>query len=407
VREWMLPKLVGTAEVPLDIETSTPDESDEWLAAQGEEEGTSKVDVIGSELTGMSLTFGDNLQHTVYISVDHADTANLPKQLLQVFIKECSDAGVKFVIHNYNFEGPVLFNEWAADWLDNGSEGFLPNCLDTKLEASYVDENDRLGLKRLSKKWFDYDQVDYKTVTTIDGVPHKMRELSGAHVKDYGCDDTIVTGSLHNFFKLFMQLEHTYKVYLQVEIDAMYAHAQSFVHGVKCDVAKIKELEALDDATYIASEAVLSAYLVSKGWSGTVAPVYDSSSTPAHIKEAFHIVYGRPLETAVRKLERIADAMDEQGAKSLAHFVREERWEQMTSHVRSYWKAQPIFNTGSPKQLQKLMYEVMALPVRVFNKPTPIMRKAGVTGSPKTDTLAITYALRQTPTKSKWLCLKP
>lgn len=393
VKEWMRPKLLGTLEVPLDIETSTPEESDEWLAAQGEEEGTSKVDVIGSELTGMSLTFGDNLQFTVYISVDHADTNNVSSAQLRDFIKECSEAGIKFVIHNYNFEGPVLFNGWGLEWLDNGSEGFLPNCLDTKLEASYVDENDRLGLKHLSKKWFDYDQVDYKTVTTIDGVPHKMNQLSAAHVKDYGCDDTIVTGSLHNFFKLFMQLEHTYKVYLQVEIDAMYAHAQSFVHGVKCDVAKSKELEAIDDATFNAAQTVFEGYLVSKGWAGTVAPTYSADSTPAELKDAFYIVHGRPLETAVRKLDRIADAMEEQGGKSLAHFVREGRWEQMTTHVRSYWTAKPIFNTGSPKQMQNLMYEVMGLPIRVKNKPTPIMRKAGIPGTPKTDALAFAYAL--------------
>lgn len=388
-------KLCASEYVALDIETSTSEESDEWLAAQGKEDGAG-VDVIGSKLTGMSLTYGNNLQHTVYIPVNHKDTANVSSEVLKDFIKNICDAGVQLIIQNYSFEGTVLFNEWAADdvvWRANGYEGQLPNCLDTKLEASYVDENDSLGLKKLSKKWFNYDQVDYKTVTTIDDVPHKMDELTGAHVKDYGCDDTIVTASLHNFFKLFMELEHTWKVYLAVEIDAMYLHTQSFIHGTKCDVAKSKELEAIDDQTFNAAQLTLETYLVSKGWAGTVAPAYSAESTPAQLKEAFQIVYGKELDTAVRKIDRLAAAMQEQGGPIMADFVLKSDWKGLTDFVRSKWTAKPVFNTGSPKQMQSLMYETMALPIRVYNKPTDVMRKQGIKqGNPKADSLAFSYA---------------
>jgi len=387
--------LVRSEYIALDIETSTPDESDEWLEAQGKEDGAG-VDVIGSKLTGMSLTYGDNLQHTVYIPVDHKDTSNVPSEVLKDYIKTLCDSGVQLIIQNYSFEGAVLFNEWAAGdavWKANGYEGLLPNCLDTKLEASYVDENDSLGLKKLSKKWFNYDQVDYKTVTTVDGVPYKMNELTGAHVKDYGCDDTIVTASLHNFFKLFMELEHTWQVYLSVEIDAMYLHTQSFIHGTKCDVGKSKELEAIDDQTFNDASSVLETYLVGKGWAGTVAPTYSAESTPAQLKEAFQIVYGKELDTAVRKLDRLAAAMQEQGGAIVADLILKSDWRGLTDFVRSKWTAKPIFNTGSPKQLQGLMYETMALPVRVYNKPTDVMRKAGIKqGNPKADALAFSYA---------------
>jgi DNA polymerase-1 len=41
-----------------------------------------------------------------------------------------------------------------------------------------------------------------------------------------------------------------------------------------------------------------------------------------------------------------------------------------------------------------LLYETLGLPVRVYNKPTDTMKKAGAKeGSPKTDALAITYAM--------------
>lgn len=380
--------------ISLDIETSTPEESDEWIAAQGKREGVVTVDVIGSGLTGMSLTFGANMEQTVYIPINHIDTDNVPKDLLRDFIKELSDAGVKLVIHSCQFEGTVLYNEWGSHWKDNGCEGLLPHMLDTKIEASYVNENESLGLKKLAKMWFNYDQVDYKTVTTIDGMQHKMCELTGEHVQDYGCDDAIVAASLHNFFKLFMQLEHTWQIYLDVEIDAMYLHIQSFIHGVKCDIAKSRELEALDEQTSQTAWITLSKYLVEQGWDGTVPPTY-SEMTPAAIKEAFLITTGAELVSRDRLLPKIAVAVEAQGSKLLAEMIRANDYAGMTTYVQSKFTAKPEFNVGSPKQLQKLLYETMALPVRVYNKPTDIARKAGVKqGSPKTDELAMTYALK-------------
>jgi DNA polymerase I-like protein with 3'-5' exonuclease and polymerase domains/5'-3' exonuclease len=432
--EWCAVHLEQTPYVALDIETSTPDESDEWLAAQDDPNG---VDVIGSVLTGMSLTFGANLQHTVYIPVDHKDTDNVSKAKLRDFIAALVAKGLELIIHNYSFEGTVLFNEWGVDWKDNGHAGLLPNALDTKLEASYVDENNSLGLKKLAKRWFNYDQVEYTEVTSItkpydqwqgegklisatsvektpeilseDGtllVPatyemlekrqFKMRELTGAHVKDYGCDDTIVTGSFHNFAKLFMQLEHTYEVYRQVELGAMYLHTQSFIHGTKCDVAKSKELEELDDATYTEASAKLDAYLITKGWTGTVCPVYDAAITPAQVKEAFELYFGKELECRARLIGKLAEACAEQGgelfATSLLDLANAKSLD-FNTLIAQKFTGKPVFNPGSPKQMQTLLYETMGLPVRVYNKPTPIAKKRGETqGSPKSDELAIAYA---------------
>lgn len=401
-KTWARPLLLSSEYVALDIETSTPEISDEWLAAQGKEDGAG-VDVMGSELTGMSLTFGKNLQYTVYISVDHADTANVEKESLRDFIKELTDAGTELIIQNFSFEGTVLYNEWGKHWKDNGYNGLLPKCLDTKLEASYVNENESLGLKKLSKMYFNYDQVDYKTVTTIDGVQYKMNQLRATHVKDYGCDDTIVTASLHNFFKLFMQLEGTWDVYKAVEIDAMYLHTQSFIHGTKVDVAKVKELEAIDKETHRKASEVLNAYLVSKGWAGTVPPTYTEEPTPAQIKDAFAIVTGSTLESRNRKYEKLCDDVEAvYGGKLLAELLRKRDWTELTAYVQARFKGAPEFNSGSPKQMQNLLYETMGLPVRVYNKPTPVMRKQGIRqGSPKTDTLAIQYALNLDATEEQ------
>ncbi len=103
--EWAMPLIQQSREVALDIETSTPDESDQWLAAQGNEDG---VDVFGSMLTGMSITFGLNNQYTLYFSVDHADTVNCSKQQIKFLLESLT---CPIIIQNMAFETVVLHNE--------------------------------------------------------------------------------------------------------------------------------------------------------------------------------------------------------------------------------------------------------------------------------------------------------
>lgn len=391
---WFLEKAAERDWLGLDIETSTPDESDEWLAAQDDPNG---VDVIGSELTGMSLTFGRNMQYTVYIPVDHADTNNVTKAQVFSLLQRIQALGLRIEIQNTAFEGPVLYNEFGEDWKDNGYQGFLPNWGDTKIQASYVDENESLGLKKLSKRWLNYDQTEYKHAVTVDGVLHKMCELPATHVFDYGCDDTVVTAALHNFFRFFMELEGTYSVYREVEIDASYLHAAEFTHGVPISIARIKELEAEDDATYEENWKVFRDYLISKGWTGTVTPVY-TELTAAAVKEAYTIVTGKELETKVRTPSKLIAlfADDEPLLADLMTKADRGDFSGLNALIASRFTGEPIFNLGSPKQMQSLFFETMGLVPKVYNKPTPTMKARGEkTGTPKTDNLAISYALQE------------
>lgn len=375
----------------LDIETSTPDESDDWLQAQGNPDG---VDVIGSQLTGLSLTFGSNMQYTVYIPVDHADTANVDKSKVRELLEEIYAAGTEVVIQNVSFEGTVLFNEFGEHWKDNGYNGLIPNWLDTKLEASYVDENDSLGLKKLSRKWLNYEQVDYKTVTTVDGVQYKMNELSAEHVMSYACDDTICCASLHNFFKLFMELEGTYSVYKEVEIDASYLHTQSYIHGTKISLPTLQELRTEDDAAYNENWLVVRDYLIKMGWEGTATPVFSGELEASQIKQIVEIVTGSGLDTKVRTPSKLVDMVGDAVLKDSLEKALAGDFAQVNTLVKSHFSGEPDFNMGSPKQKVKLLYEVMALPIRVYNKPTAQMKAAGIKkGSAKTDNLAIAYAM--------------
>jgi DNA polymerase I-like protein with 3'-5' exonuclease and polymerase domains len=474
--EWAAPHIRASREVALDIETSTPDESDEWLAALGDPDG---VDVFGSTLTGLALTFGPNNQYTLYFSVDHADTDNIASEALRQFIASIPQE-IPLVIQNVSFELAVLFNEWGARQLDNGYHGFLPNVLDTKFEANYVDENIPTGLKQRSHGTLGYRQQTYEETCVItahpselfkggrfvreeyqyrtvgtgrfepltdeeiaagvqpmeitktelvegeDGLPvvatqtrrYKMRELPAAYVLGYGADDTICTIALHNYYKLFLQLEHSWQVYLEVEIDAAYQHAKNFIDGTEVSIARCKELEREDDATFDAAWAVVREYLIAQGWAGTSPPQYTVDITPAQIKEAYTIVTGETLDTMMRTPSKIVKFIETetphlQFARMLDRLVQAsaavrgekhdlpdgtipaEVEKEFTDYVRRHFKGEPQFNKGSPLQMQKLMYEVMGLPIRVRNMPTDTMKKAGIReGTPKTDALAVAYALQ-------------
>lgn len=479
--EWAMEKIVQHDEVALDIETSTPDESDEWLANQKGNSRSEGVDVFGSMLTGLGITFGDNNQFTLYFSVDHADTDNITSEQMRQFVARIPQH-IAIAIQNTSFELVVLFNEWADRQADNGFHGFLPNVLDTKIEANYVNENIKSGLKDSSLIYLGYRQQTYDETTKLTGpadtlpkggkllsenfayrqyatgkmvpsadnpdelveevksevveydtgeveevvkgkkpvlVPvmapviesvtrqYKMNELTARHVLGYGADDPICTIALHNFYKFNMQLDHHWQVYLDVEIRPCYQHAKNFIDGVPISLEDMNEQAAADTIIYDESWAILRAYLMEKGWAGTVPPQFDAAITPAQVKQAFAIRYGEELGTAMRTMSKLVIWVREEKscpafAALLERMVDPEVTDpqmvimnarKFNEYVMEKFTGEPDFNDGSPIQMCRLLYEVMKLPVRVRNKATDIMRAKGIyEGNPKADALAIQYA---------------
>ena len=364
------------AETPwfaLDIETATPPESDEWLASGDRD---NKVDVFGSELVGCSVTFGSNGQYTYYMSVDHVDTPNLTSEQVRRLVALIPPE--KFtVIQNFGFEGPILYAAWGEQQQDNGWHGFLPNCIDSAIMSSYVDENKPQGLKQNSKLYLDYDQETYAEVTTIDGVQHKMNQLTARHVLAYGADDTICTLALASFFRTRMEIEATWHVFLEVEQIPAYVCALAYHQGTNFSLQRMKELEAEDAATYAEQSKILEAYLASKGWEGMVTPCY-KDLTPASVKEAVQIILGQEMVTQVRtvsKLAKLVEVMEHEDAPLLAKFIDEEDLGQINDWVARRFEKGALINLDSPKQMCTLLYDVMGLPVRIINSTTARERK--------------------------------
>lgn len=424
--------------VALDIETSSGEQSDDWLdmvaKALERKEDRAGIDVLGHELTGMSLTFGDNTQHTIYMSVDHAQTTNITVEQCRTMV-EAVPQNLHIVIQNRNFEFSVLYRTWGNEWKHNGWHGFIPNAIDTKIGASYVDENLPKGLKERSKIHLGYEQATYEQTTTLKGpvgtlqpggkrtsewdtvlVPavygdryiqqvdpdtgevfqslvegdlltpavtepwearqYKMCELTAAQVFDYGCDDTICTAALHTYYGLVMDIEQTWTTYLQVEQLPEYLTTLAYVQGIRVNLTKVREMEKRDDEVYDKSWTTLRGYLMSKGWEGTACPEFEGSIDPSDAKLAVDIVLEGEFSTRKRKLNAIAADIREQfpdnaKAEILAMAIERNNVEAVNRLVRNSFTGEPKINFGSPQQMQNLFYNVIGITPRIFNKLTP------------------------------------
>lgn len=391
IKQHLADHTLSSPFVALDIETSTPQESDEWVEHLKKREDSSPVDVHGSELTGLGLTYGDNCQFSIYATVDHVETdahKNISVAQARQLVEQVPDH-LNLVIHNFGgFEGPVLYRHWSEAWADNGWQGFLPNVRDSMIAANYMDENEEVGLKSLSKRLLDYQQTTYAEVTQ----GRKMNQLTAAEVIDYGVDDTICSAAIFNHCRLVMELEKTWRTYEEVETYPAYLTALAFVQGLDISLERMREIENEDDAAYAGLEARLHQHLVRLGWDGTVYQPFEAS--PAGIKAAFELVTGRPLQTQVRTPDKLYTLIEAEGETLLASILRGGDAEQINHFLQQHFKGAPQFNLNSPTQRSRLMYEVLQLPARIRNKATEKQRAAGQReGSPKTDNLALQYAL--------------
>ena len=376
----------------LDLETTVPEESDDWLARRSAKGGG--VDVIASRIVGCGITFGNNQQYGYYCSVEHADTKNITldqlRAMLELFPKEKLT-----VAHNAaGFELPVLFNAFGKAWADNGWRGMFPNMVDSRIAASYWNENaPSHGLKQLSQSLLGYTQETYEEVTG----GRKMHELTAEHVLSYGLDDVFTTVGIWNFFKTVMEIEKSYDAFLRVEQKPMYLSALSYVQGTPISLERLFQLKKTDEDAYQAHETTLNTYLIQQGWAGTQCPTI-TELTPAAVKDAVRIILGQPLETMVRtvsKLAKLVEVMEHEDAPLLAKFIEDGNLAQINDWMARRFDGTPDLNVGSNTQLVKLMYETMGLPIRLRNKATDAMRAKGIReGNPRADDDAMSMAIK-------------
>lgn len=412
-KEWARKQIAISPYVTLDIETSTPPESDEWLMLQDKENGN-VVDVFGSDLTGLGMTFGPNMQYTFYLTHDHVEETgvqNVRREDMRDFV-DMVPREMMTIVHNAQFELPVLYCTWGEDWKDDPEyHGFLRNVRDTRILSSYADENRRAGLKNLSEVILGYTQVSYAQVTTrtfdADKVPaegkevrryndqlhgdefvevqFKMNELTAKHVLAYGADDCICTAALYNHLRVICEIEKTYGVFEEVETFPAYLTALAFAEGTDFSLESMRAMELEDDAKYDKAWVKLREYLIEKEWFGVICPQYEEI-TPAAVKEVFNILTGETLTTLVRKLERLAhelngaaDSMSDDDladkVRLLATLVAANDVTSMNRLIKDNYDGEPVLDLASPKQMKSFLYDTIGLPIKIINNATDTERE--------------------------------
>lgn len=220
----LMPEILSSEIVSYDFESS-----DKLQHPAFQEARKGYVDVLSQEIAGISVNYGRNLQHTVYVPFDHAGTACFGKDWAKWLLLSLDTRADRAVVQNANFELSVAKTDLGVD---------LRAPYDTKIMASYVDENEEAGLKAASLGWLRYQQASYKEVTG----GRAMWELTGDEVLSYGCDDSLVTSHLFDVKRIIMQIEGSWDFFCRYEVDPVKDDVAVFIDGTDIDFVKMNEL---------------------------------------------------------------------------------------------------------------------------------------------------------------------
>lgn len=220
-----MPAILASEVVAYDFESSDKLQWEPFRKASDK----NYVDVLSQEVAGISVNYGDNHQHTVYVSFDHANTANLGKEWATWLLQAIDSREDRCVVQNAGFELVVA----ARDL------GYMPRApYDTAILASYVDENEEAHLKGMSQRVLNYRQASYAETT----FGKMMCELPADQVLNYACDDSLVTALLFDLYKITAKLEGYWDFYQTYEVDPAVDDAWNMIGGVELDVARLEQL---------------------------------------------------------------------------------------------------------------------------------------------------------------------
>jgi len=193
---------------------------------------TETVSLEDKTLVGYSIAFNDE---AYYIPVRDKVLPNMPikqaRELLQTILHKCI-----VIFHNSSFDLPVL-HKFGIDIESSYS------IHDTLLMANLVNENMRHGLKKLTKKYFNYEMTEYKEIC---GTGKKQIAFADAPQEkyNYACDDAFYTLKLYHLFvdKLVKDRAIEY-VYTKIERPLLHVIADMHSGGITINVEKVKEIK--------------------------------------------------------------------------------------------------------------------------------------------------------------------
>ena len=223
------------------------------------------VDNLSQELTGSSFCFGEYLQNVIYVTVDHKDSPNLPKESVKdLLIYMAQNANkVRPVAHNAFFEGTVTQRQLGIAF---------GGVHDTRVMQRYFDENSSAGLKDMSAQYLNYTQDSYEETlkaaeaqnrerfNIAEGEPtpdhlavRTMADITWEQAIKYGADDSLVTAHLCDLMKLLLQLDQQWDFYQKWAVEPTQTLQSAYLKGVNINWALQKRLHKQDEETIATS----------------------------------------------------------------------------------------------------------------------------------------------------------
>lgn len=316
------------------------------------------VDMFGSKITGVGITCGFHLEKTFYFQFDHTDTVNNIAKTLLIPLLELFPDEVPVIAHNFYFECAVLLSEFGVQF---------DNIYDTKVMHHCLDESSSHGLKDLSKRYLNYDQLHYGDVIAKGKT---MRDYSGTDIFQYGADDPLVTAHLFDLFYIMLSLEGSWEFVKNHEFPTVNLLAESYFMGVSVDWEACR-IQGLSDSEHSQECIQKIRDLIKGNQNKTDIACHAEVWFKEEIRPAL-----KNLDDADKHRQKLADAF------WYADFNPEN-------------KSGKELNLNSYVQKQEILYGMLGLPIRVRSAEISDARykKGFKTGEPKTDKDAIHEAL--------------
>lgn len=216
--EDLLRSVANTKRLSFDYETSAYT-NERYLAIP---ERQRPLDLPRTTITSGSFRTSDGKCY--YLSVDHCNSFNMPKEaIIDVFKTKPKEVPIS--AHNFGYE-------WSVSAIDLGID--LRNYgpfRDTMIAAYVLDTNQPMGLKDLVRARLKILQDSYKSVT--DGV--LMRDLPAAAVLRYGCDDSEYQWALEDILHKEIEDQGMWTYYTELELPIVPIIAEMSLYGAYVD----------------------------------------------------------------------------------------------------------------------------------------------------------------------------
>ena len=195
---------------------------------------TETISLENRTLVGFSIAY-DNFSK--YYPIAHNKVKNVDKKEALIFLQNIIENN-KIVMHNSAFDIPVLVNGGIP-------LGSFKDVEDTLVIANLLNENERHGLKKMTKKYLHHQMTELKEIV---GTGKKRISVADAdnRILKYASEDSEYTLKLFNYlYPRLKQDDKVFKLYTEIEKPLLMVVSEMHLEGITIDALSVLNIENL------------------------------------------------------------------------------------------------------------------------------------------------------------------